>query len=130
MLHGFAAATAVIRARRAAIVSRRKKPLKAGSWMRSDFTALDVHGATFCKRVSPLPPDNLRLNDAMRPMFRSTEPEVIARLEGRLLEHRDRIYHELLELPVPLQGGTAPAALQPRILRHSWASMRAAATLK
>ena len=70
--------------------------------MGSDLTALDLYWATFCNLVSPLPPDKLLLDDAMRPIFTSTEPEVIALLEGRLLEHRDRIYDEFLELPVPL----------------------------
>jgi len=70
--------------------------------MGSDLTALDLYWATFCNLVSPLPPDKLPLDDAMRPIFTSTEPEVIALLEGRLLEHRDRIYDEFLELPVPL----------------------------
>jgi len=66
------------------------------------LTALDIYWATFCNLVSPLPPELLPLSERMRPMFTSEDPEV-AKLLGRgLLDHRDFVYQEFLELPVVL----------------------------
>jgi glutathione S-transferase len=64
--------------------------------------ALDLYWATFCNIVSPLPPELLPMPEAMRPMFAASEPEVLALVDGPLLEHRDFIYREYLELPVQL----------------------------
>jgi glutathione S-transferase len=69
----------------------------------AELTALDLYWATFCNLVSPLPPDLLPLPAQLAPMFTSPDPEVHALVaKSGLLELRDRIYHEQLELPVVL----------------------------
>jgi len=64
------------------------------------LTAVDIYWATFCNLLSPLPPEQCPIPDAMRPIFTATEPSVIALLEAGLLDHRDFIYAEHLPLPV------------------------------
>jgi glutathione S-transferase len=66
------------------------------------LSALDLYWATFCNIVSPLPPEQMPMPDAMRPLFTATEPDLQGLVEGPLLEHRDFVYHEYLELPVQL----------------------------
>lgn len=70
--------------------------------MGNSLSALDIYWATFSNLVSPLPPPQLPLPDPLRPMFTSPDEDAHALLEGGLLEHRDFIYKEHLELPVPL----------------------------
>jgi glutathione S-transferase len=68
-----------------------------------ELSALDLYWATFCNLVSPLPPELLPIPEAMRPIFTSSNPAVHEQLaKSGLLEHRDRIYREYLELPVVL----------------------------
>jgi hypothetical protein len=69
----------------------------------AEFSALDLYWATFCNLVSPLPPEQLALPEAMRPIFVHPDPAIHEMLRKTgLLEHRDRIYREQLELPVVL----------------------------
>jgi glutathione S-transferase len=81
----------------------RSRARGSGYLLGAELTALDLYWATFCNLVSPLPPELLALPAALRPMFTSADPAV-HELLGRsgLLAHRDRIYREHLELPVPL----------------------------
>lgn len=68
-----------------------------------ELTALDLYWATFCNLVSPLPPELLPLPEPMRPLFTSANPDVHALVaKSGLLELRDRVYRERLELPVVL----------------------------
>lgn len=68
-----------------------------------ELTALDLYWATFCNLVSPLAPELLPMPEGLRPMFTATDPEVHALLaKSGLLELRDRVYRERLELPVVL----------------------------
>lgn len=68
-----------------------------------ELTALDLYWATFCNLVSPLPPELLPLPEPLRPMFTSADPDVHAFVaKSGLLELRDRVYRERLELPVVL----------------------------
>jgi len=66
------------------------------------LSALDIYWATFCNLIAPLPPAQCAIPEPMRPMFTSSEPEVIALVEDGLLAHRDFIYGEYLGLPVQL----------------------------
>jgi len=68
-----------------------------------ELGALDLYWATFCNLISPLPPGLLWIPEPMRPMFTSVDPAVHELLaKSGLLDHRDRIYREHLELPVVL----------------------------
>ena len=65
--------------------------------------ALDLYWATFANLVAPLPPELLPMPEPFRAMFTSADPEVHALLaKSGLLEHRERVYREHLELPVAL----------------------------
>jgi glutathione S-transferase len=69
----------------------------------AELSALDLYWATFCNLVSPLPEGLLPLPPRMRPMFTSADPAIHELLaKSGLLEHRDRVYQEHLELPVVL----------------------------
>jgi glutathione S-transferase len=83
---------------------RLRRQREAGNryFMGRSLSALDVYWATFCNLISPLPPDLLPMPERMRPMFAATEQEILSILDDGLLAHRDFIYREYLELPVPL----------------------------
>ena len=82
----------------AAARSRRERFLLGG-----ELGAVDLYFATFSNLVSPLPPELLPMPERMRPMFVSPDPAVHELLaKSGLLDHRERIYREHLELPVVL----------------------------
>jgi glutathione S-transferase len=65
--------------------------------------ALDLYWATFSNLVSPLPPELLPMPEPFRAFFTSPDPEVHELVaKSGLLEHRDHVYREHLELPVAL----------------------------
>lgn len=70
--------------------------------MGDHLTALDLYWATFSNLVSPLPSPQLQIPEPLRSMFTSSDEDAHALLEGGLLEHRDFVFKEHLELPVPL----------------------------
>lgn len=69
----------------------------------AELTALDLYWATFCNLVAPLPEAQMPMPPAFRALFTSPDPAVhdLAAKSG-LLELRDRVYAEQLELPVLL----------------------------
>jgi glutathione S-transferase len=69
----------------------------------AELSALDLYWATFCNFVSPLPEALLPMPPAFRALFTSPDPAVHERCaKSGLLELRDRVYAEQLELPVVL----------------------------
>ncbi len=66
------------------------------------LTALDIYSAAFMALFRPLPPEHCPMPEPMREAFESLDPETAAALDPILLEHRDRIYQEHLELPLTL----------------------------
>jgi glutathione S-transferase len=77
---------------------------RGGTYLLGDrLSALDLYWATFCNLVSPLPPELLALPAPLRAFFTSPDAALHEQLaKSGLLAHRDRIYREHLELPVPL----------------------------
>ena len=76
---------------------------RGGRHLLGELTALDLYWATFANLVSPLPPELMPMPPALRPMFTSSDPELHALLaKSGLLDLRDRVYREHLELPVVL----------------------------
>ena len=75
---------------------------KGGRYLMGALTALDVYWATFCNLLAPLPPEQLPLPEAMRPMFSEDDPQVLGALSPELLAHRDFVYEKHLVLPVEL----------------------------
>lgn len=71
-------------------------------YLGSGLTALDLYSATFLSILDPLPPEQCPMPDFLRRTFASRDPETEKALDPILLEHRDRIYREHLELPVTL----------------------------
>jgi len=64
--------------------------------------ALDIYWAAFAALLEPLPPDLCPMPDYLRPFYVLDDSEVRRAADPLLLEHRDRIYRESLELPVRL----------------------------
>lgn len=66
------------------------------------LSAMDVYWATFSNMMKPLPPELCRMPGMVREMFTATEPAIVAALKPILIEHRDFIFENYLELPVDL----------------------------
>ena len=71
-------------------------------YLGESLTALDLYSAAFMVMGSPLPPEQCPMPEVMRAAFEAKEPDVLAALDPILIEHRDRIYAEHLELPLTL----------------------------
>ncbi|GAC1455032.1 MAG: hypothetical protein PVSMB6_11660 [Steroidobacteraceae bacterium] len=83
--------------------ARLKTQGAAGSryYVGSALSAVDVYSATFAAMFSPLPPAHCQMESSMRAAFESREAQIEAGLEP-ILEHRDMMYREYLELPLSL----------------------------
>ncbi len=68
----------------------------------AQLSALDIYWATFAALVQPLPQELCPMPQAFRTMYTNTDPVVQAAVTPLLLEHRDFVYHEYLELPIDL----------------------------
>jgi glutathione S-transferase len=66
------------------------------------LSAMDIYWAAFSNMLKPLPPELMPMHERMRTMFTTTDPTVVAALNPNLLEHRDFIFKNYLELPVDL----------------------------
>lgn len=66
------------------------------------LSALDLYWAAFAAMVVPLPEAQCPMPAALRPLYEITDPGLRAACSPALLAHRDRVYHEHLELPVAL----------------------------
>jgi glutathione S-transferase len=64
--------------------------------------ALDLYWAAFAALLEPLPPDACPMDPGMRAFYTLRDPEQRVPGDEILLEHRDFVYRELLELPVEL----------------------------
>jgi glutathione S-transferase len=66
------------------------------------LSAVDIYSATFMALFRPLPPEQCPIPEAMRPGFESLDEQTAKALDPILLEHRDFVYNEFLELPLTL----------------------------
>jgi glutathione S-transferase len=64
------------------------------------LSAVDIYWATFAALIQPLPPELCPMATAFRESYTEKSPEVVAATAPSLMEHRDFIYREYLELPV------------------------------
>jgi glutathione S-transferase len=64
------------------------------------LSALDIYWATFAALVQPLPPDLCPMATAFRDFYTEKNPVVTSAVSPLLLEHRDFIYRQHLELPI------------------------------
>ena len=67
------------------------------------LSALDIMWAAFAVLIKPLPEELCPLPPAMRANFTNTDPAIDAATSPLLMEHRDFIYREYLELPLILE---------------------------
>lgn len=86
------------------LASRLHERRRAGSayYIGDALTAVDIYGATGMAMFVPLPPAQCQMDAAMRAALESRDAQIEAALDPILLEHRDRIYAESLELPLSL----------------------------
>ncbi|MDR2857969.1 MAG: hypothetical protein LBV50_08990 [Novosphingobium sp.] len=64
------------------------------------LSACDLHWAAFAGFIAPLPPDLCPMPDFMRENYTHLTPELADALDPILLEHRDRVYHRHIKLPM------------------------------
>ena len=66
------------------------------------LSAMDIYWAAFSNALKPLAPELCPMPRMIREMFTATEPGILAALKPILIEHRDFIFRNYLELPVDL----------------------------
>ena len=71
-------------------------------YLGSALSAVDIYSATFMALFKPLPPEQCPMPDAMRPAFETLDAATERALDPILIEHRDFVYEEYLELPLSL----------------------------
>jgi hypothetical protein len=64
------------------------------------LTALDIYWACFAALLQPMPDEQCPMPAMLRAGYTVTDPETLAAADPILLEHRDFIYAEHLELPL------------------------------
>jgi len=64
------------------------------------LSALDIYWATFSALIQPLPPELCPMAANFRDFYTEKNPAVLAAMSPKLIEHRDFIYREYLELPI------------------------------
>lgn len=74
----------------------------SGFYLGDALSALDIYSAAFLGILKPLPADVCPMPDAIRAGFEARDPGTAAALDPILVEHRDRVYRDHLELPVTL----------------------------
>jgi glutathione S-transferase len=67
------------------------------------LSALDIMWAAFAVLIRPLPEELSPLTRGMRASFTNDDPAIAAAASPLLMEHRDFIYREYLELPLLLE---------------------------
>jgi len=71
----------------------------------NQLSALDIMWATFAALIKPLPEELCPLPPGLRAGFTNEDPAIDAAVSPLLLEHRDFIYRQYLELPLVLERG-------------------------
>ncbi len=87
----------------AMLAGRLNAQRKAGSryYIGDSLTAVDVYSATFMALFSPLPPEKAP-GESQREIFGYRDPEMKSGPDPVLIEHRDMMYADHLELPLSL----------------------------
>jgi len=77
---------------------------KVGSrfYLGDDLTAPDIYSAAFMALLRPLPPEECPMSEGLRAAFETRDPATLKALDPILIEHRDFVYDEYLELPLSL----------------------------
>jgi len=64
------------------------------------LSALDIYWATFAAMNNPLPDELCPMAPGFRSVYTNNDPTIKGATTPILLEHRDFIYHNFLELPL------------------------------
>ncbi len=85
-----------------ALARQLDKQRSAGSrfFIGDRLSALDIYWATFAGMLAPLPQEVCPMAPGLRRMYSDIGPQVERELSSLLLEHRDFIYREYLQLPL------------------------------
>lgn len=99
-----AAAGARVAALLGMLASRLKAQRAAGSrfYVGNVLSAVDIYSATFMALLSPLPQAQCAMDAGSRAAMETLDAATAAALDPMLLEHRDMMYRERLELPLSL----------------------------
>jgi glutathione S-transferase len=86
------------------LASRLKSQHENGSryYLGSSLTAVDIYSATFMALFHPLPQAQCPMSASTRAAFETRDAQIDAALDPILLEHRDLMYAQHLELPLSL----------------------------
>jgi glutathione S-transferase len=86
------------------LTSRLRQQRQAGSryYVGDALTAVDIYSATCMAMFVPLPAEQCQMDRPTRAAFEARDAQIDGSLDPILLEHRDRIYAESLELPLSL----------------------------
>ncbi len=71
-------------------------------YLGASLSVVDIYSATFIALFKPLPPEQCPMAEAMRPAFETLDELTAKALDSILIEHRDFIYAEHLELPLSI----------------------------
>jgi glutathione S-transferase len=66
------------------------------------LSAVDIYWAAFAALIKPLPDELCKITPGFRKMYECTDPAIVQAATPQLLEHRDFIYREYMELPLDL----------------------------
>ena len=99
-----AAAGARVRVLLDMLAARLRTQQAAGSrfYVGNALSAVDIYSATFMALLSPLPPAQCAMEAGSRAAMETLDAATAAALDPTLLEHRDMMYRERLELPLSL----------------------------
>jgi glutathione S-transferase len=86
------------------LAARLKAQRTAGSrfYLGNTLSAVDIYSATFMALLSPLPEAHCAMDAGSRAAMETLDAATAAALDPMLLEHRDMMYRERLELPLSL----------------------------
>ena len=87
------------------LVERLRSPSgrSGGRYLVGDaLTAADIYCAVSVALLRPLPSELCSMPGFFRALYSAASPELIAAADPSLFDHRDRVYEEFLELPMPL----------------------------
>jgi glutathione S-transferase len=84
------------------LAQRLEAQRRAGSrfMIGNQLSALDIYWATFAAMLAPLPQEVCPMAPGLRRMYSEIGPAAESELSPSLLEHRDFIYREYLQLPL------------------------------
>jgi glutathione S-transferase len=87
------------------MLARRLRAQREGGsrfYLGDSLSAVDIYSAAFMALFRPLPQELCPMPEGMRAAFESRDPAIEKALDPILIEHRELVYEEYLELPLSL----------------------------